>query len=128
MPTLIVLIGPTGVGKTELSLRIAENFQTSIVSADSRQLYAELKIGTAAPTPEQLARVPHHLVGTLHLTDYYSAAQYEAEALEILEKLFIEHEVVVLTGGSMSMSMLSAKVLTIFLPSMRKLATHVAEI
>ena len=71
MPTLIVLIGPTGVGKTELSLRLAENFQTHIVSADSRQLYAELKIGTATPTPEQLERVPHHLVGTLHLTDYY---------------------------------------------------------
>ena len=86
MPTLIVLIGPTGVGKTELSLRLAENFQTHIVSADSRQLYAELKIGTATPTPEQLERVPHHLVGTLHLTDYYSAAQYETEAMEILEK------------------------------------------
>ena len=90
MPTLIVLIGPTGVGKTELSLRLAETFQTSIVSADSRQLYAELKIGTAAPTPDQLKRVPHQLVGTLHLTDYYSAAQYETEALEILEKLFIK--------------------------------------
>ena len=63
MPTLIVLIGPTGVGKTELSLRLAETFQTSIVSADSRQLYAELKIGTAAPTPDQLKRVPHQLVG-----------------------------------------------------------------
>ena len=69
MPTLIVLIGPTGVGKTELSLRLAETFQTSIVSADSRQLYAELKIGTAAPTPDQLKRVPHQLVGTLHLTE-----------------------------------------------------------
>ena len=101
MPTLIVLIGPTGVGKTELSLRLAETFQTSIVSADSRQLYAELKIGTAAPTPDQLKRVPHQLVGTLHLTDYYSAAQYETEALEILEKLFTQHEVVILTGGSM---------------------------
>ena len=101
MPTLIVLIGPTGVGKTELSLRLAETFQTSIVSADSRQLYAELKIGTAAPTPDQLKRVPHQLVGTLHLTDYYSAAQYEIEALEILEKLFTQHEVVILTGGSM---------------------------
>ena len=100
MPTLIVLIGPTGVGKTELSLRLAENFQTHIVSADSRQLYAELKIGTATPTPEQLERVPHHLVGTLHLTDYYSAAQYETEAMEILEKLFMQHEVVVLTGGA----------------------------
>ena len=67
MPTLIVLIGPTGVGKTELSLRLAENFHTSIVSADSRQLYAELKIGTAAPTPDQLKRVPHYLVITAPL-------------------------------------------------------------
>ena len=67
---LIVLIGPTGVGKTELSLSIAESFHTCIVSADSRQLYADLKIGTAAPTPDQLARVPHHFVGTLQLTDY----------------------------------------------------------
>jgi len=99
--TLIVLIGPTGVGKTELSLRLAEHFQTSIVSADSRQLYAELKIGTAAPTPEQLNRVPHHLVGTLHLSDYYSAAQYEQEAMEVLSQLFTQKEVVVLTGGSM---------------------------
>jgi tRNA dimethylallyltransferase len=74
---------------------------TSIVSADSRQLYADLKIGTAAPTPEQLARVTHYLVGTLRLTDYYSAAQYETEAMEILRKLFSQHENVVLTGGSM---------------------------
>ena len=101
MSALIVLIGPTGVGKTELSLRIAEYFRTSIVSADSRQLYADLKIGTAAPTPEQLNRVPHHLVGTLKLTDYYSAARYEEEALGIIEKLFEQHETVVLTGGSM---------------------------
>lgn len=101
MGTLIVLIGPTGVGKTELSLRLAEGFQTSIVSADSRQLYADLKIGTAAPTEEQLKRVPHYLVGTLRLTDYYSAAQYEAEAMEILNRLFTRRDVVILTGGSM---------------------------
>ncbi len=100
-PTLIVLIGPTGVGKTELSLRLAEHFHTSIVSADSRQIYADLKIGTASPTPEQLKRVPHYLVGTLKLTDYYSAARYEEEAMTILERLFQEHEVVILTGGSM---------------------------
>ena len=99
--TLIVLIGPTGVGKTELSLSIAESFHTCIVSADSRQLYADLKIGTAAPTPDQLARVPHHFVGTLQLTDYYSAAQYEAEVMAKLEELFKENNVVVLTGGSM---------------------------
>ena len=99
--TLIVLIGPTGVGKTELGLSIAEHFKTCIVSADSRQLYADLKIGTAAPTPDQLARVPHHFVGTLRLTDYYSAAQYEAEVMVKLEELFQQNDVVVLTGGSM---------------------------
>lgn len=100
-PTLIVLIGPTGVGKTELSLSIAEHFHTSILSADSRQLYADLKIGTASPTPDQLARVTHYFVGTLQLTEYYSAAQYEADVLAKLEQLFQVHEVVVLTGGSM---------------------------
>lgn len=101
MKTLLVLIGPTGVGKTELSLRLAEHFNTCIVSADSRQLYADLKIGTAAPTPEQLQRVRHYLVGTLQLTDYYSAAQYEAEVLTLLDTLYTEHDVVLLTGGSM---------------------------
>lgn len=101
MPTLIVLIGPTSVGKTELSLRMAEHFHTHIVSSDSRQLYADLKIGTAAPTAEQLRRVPHHFVGTLQLTDYYSAAQYESEVLAVLDDLFKQHETVLLTGGSM---------------------------
>lgn len=100
-PTLIVLLGPTGVGKTELSLSIAEAYHTSIVSADSRQLYADIKIGTAAPTAEQLARVPHYFVGTLDLHDYYSAAQYEMEVLQKLKELFRENDVVVLTGGSM---------------------------
>lgn len=101
MPTLIVLIGPTGVGKTELSLRMAEHFHTHIISSDSRQLYADLKIGTAAPTAEQLQRVPHHFVGTLQLTDYYSAAQYESEVLAVLDDLFQQHKMVLLTGGSM---------------------------
>ena len=100
--TLLVLIGPTGVGKTELSLQLAERFRTCIISADSRQLYADLKIGTAAPTPDQLARVEHHLVGTLQLTDYYSAARYEEEVMQLLqERLFPQHDVVLLTGGSM---------------------------
>ena len=98
---LLVIIGPTGVGKTELSLRIAENFGTEIVSTDSRQLYANLKIGTAAPTPEELQRVPHHFIGTLQLTDYYSAAQYEEDALKLLDHLFQTKDVVILTGGSM---------------------------
>lgn len=101
MKTLIVLIGPTGVGKTELSLRLAEHFHTCIVSADSRQLYADLKIGTAAPTPEQLQRVKHYLVGTLRLDDYYSAAQYESEVLQLLEQIYAERDIVLLTGGSM---------------------------
>ena len=101
MPALLVLIGPTGVGKTELSLQLAEMFRTCIVSADSRLLYADLKIGTAAPTPEQLARVRHYFVGTLQLTDYYSAARYEEEVMKLLPSLFQEQEVVVLTGGSM---------------------------
>lgn len=100
-PTLIVLIGPTGIGKTDLSLNIAEHYNTEIISADSRQLYADLKIGTAAPTPEQQARVKHHFVGTLQLTDYYSAAQYEAEVMKKLDELFKKHSVIVLTGGSM---------------------------
>ena len=101
MQTLLVLIGPTGVGKTELSLRIAEHFKTCIISADSRQLYADLPIGTAAPTAEQMNRVQHHFVGTLQLTDYYSAAQYESEVINKLNERFKQHEVVVLTGGSM---------------------------
>lgn len=100
-PTLIVLIGPTGVGKTELSLAIAEKYHSAIISSDSRQLYSDLKIGTAAPTPEQLDRVKHYFVGTLRLTDYYSAAQFEAEALGKLEELFKQNPVEVMTGGSM---------------------------
>ncbi len=101
MKTLIVLIGPTGVGKTELSLKLAEYYKTCIISADSRQLYADLKIGTAAPSEEQLQRVKHYFVGTLRLSDYYSAAQYETEVLKLLEELFQQQDTVLLTGGSM---------------------------
>lgn len=101
MPALIVLLGPTGVGKTELSLRLAEWLHSPILSADSRQLYREIPIGTAAPTPEQLARVDHFFVGTLGLADYYSASQYEQEAIARLEMLFPTHPQVVMTGGSM---------------------------
>ena len=94
-------MGPTAVGKTDLSLELAEMLHTDIISADSRQLYADLKIGTAAPTSEQLARVTHHFVGTLQLTDYYSAAQYSAEVLALLDKLFQVQDTALLTGGSM---------------------------
>ncbi len=101
MNTLIVLLGPTGVGKTELSLRVASHVGSPIISADSRQLYKELVIGTAAPTAEQLARVKHYFVGTLSLTDYYNASQFEEEVLLCLENLFHSISNVVMTGGSM---------------------------
>ena len=86
MRTLVVILGPTAVGKTDISLELAEQLQTSIISADSRQLYADLKIGTAAPTPDQQTRVRHHFVGTLQLSDYYSAAQYADEVLALLNR------------------------------------------
>ena len=101
MKTLIVLVGPTGVGKTELSFSIAEKYNTPIISSDSRQLYADLKIGTAAPTEEQLRRVKHYFIGTLKLTDYYSAAQYESDVLKLSDELFKQHDVLLMTGGSM---------------------------
>lgn len=89
------------MGKTEFSLRAAEYFSTSILNADSRQLYRDIPIGTAAPTAEDLSRVPHHFVGTLNLDDYYSAARYESEAMSLLERLFSGCDTVVLSGGSM---------------------------
>lgn len=99
--TLIVLIGPTGIGKTELGLQIAERYKTEIISSDSRQIYRDLPIGTAAPTPEQLKRVRHHFVNTLSLEDYYSAARFEEEVIKLLPQLFSVHKHVVMTGGSM---------------------------
>lgn len=101
MKTLIVILGPTGIGKTELSLRIAEQFGSCIISADSRQFYRDIPIGTAAPTPDQLERVKHYFVGTLGLEDYYSASQYEVDTLKLLSQLFEQQEVVVMSGGSM---------------------------
>lgn len=100
-PILIVLVGPTGVGKTDLSLTMAARFRSSIISADSRQLFSDLKIGTAAPTAEQQKKIKHYFVGTLKLTDYYSAAQYETDVLVTLEKLFRQNPVQLMTGGSM---------------------------
>lgn len=98
---LIVLLGPTGVGKTALSLSVAQHFKTEIISADSRQFYKNIKIGTAAPSLEELEAVPHHFIGHLELQDYYSAAQFEIDAMKRLELLFQKHDIVVLTGGSM---------------------------
>ncbi len=101
MNTLLVLLGPTGVGKTEWSLRVAEELKTPIISADSRQVYRGLTIGTAAPTDEQRQRVPHYFVGTLSPEDYYSASEFEEDVLALLGRLREEHPVVVMTGGSM---------------------------
>lgn len=100
-PTLIVITGPTGSGKTALSIALAQEFGCHILSADSRQLYRDIPIGTAAPTSEELASAPHHFVGTLALEDYYSAAQYEEEALALLQELWTLSPYAVMCGGSM---------------------------
>ena len=101
MHTLLVITGPTGVGKTAVSLLLAEKFGCPIVSADSRQFYRELKIGTAAPTDDELEQVKHYFIGTHSIFDEYNAGQYEEEAISLLDELFEKHEVVLLTGGSM---------------------------
>lgn len=102
MKTLIVLSGPTGIGKTETGLQIAEYFDAPIVSSDSRQMYRELKIGTAAPSEKELARVTHYFIGTHSIHDFYNAGQYELDVIKLLEKdLFHKHNVVLLVGGSM---------------------------
>lgn len=101
MKTLVVVLGPTGVGKTELCLTIAEHLGIDIINADSRQIFAELPIGTAAPTQEQQQRVLHHFVGNHHLNDYYSASIYEEEVMALLRDKFERGDVAMLTGGSM---------------------------
>lgn len=99
--TLIVLTGPTGVGKTDLSIHLAEHYGCSILNADSRQVYRDIPIGTAAPTAEELQRVKHHFVGMLGLDAYYSAAQFEQDALAVLKDEFAQRDVALLSGGSM---------------------------
>ncbi len=101
MNILLVLLGPTGVGKTEWSLNVAEKLNSPILSADSRQIYKGMSICTAAPTQAQMQRVPHYFVEILSPEDYYSASIYEQEALGMLRKLFKYHRVIVMTGGSM---------------------------
>lgn len=103
MQTLFVIIGPTGVGKTETCLQVAEHLNTPIVNADSRQIFKEIPIGTAAPTAEQRQRVWHYFVGTHSIADYYSAAMYEADVMSLLPRLFEESDSssALLSGGSM---------------------------
>lgn len=120
MNSLIVITGPTGVGKTEICLQIAEHYGIDIINADSRQIFAEIPIGTAAPTAEQMQRVRHYFVGTHHIGDYYSASSYEQDVLELLRKLAevegqrskdegqgehpspnTHHPIALLSGGSM---------------------------
>ena len=111
MNSLIVITGPTGVGKTELCLQIAEHYGIDIINADSRQIFAEIPIGTAAPSAEQMQRVRHYFVGSHHIGDYYSASSYEQDVLELISGLMnsnpchpspiTQHPIALLAGGSM---------------------------
>ena len=99
--TLVIVTGPTASGKTDLAINIAREIGSDIVSADSRQIYMGLPIGTAAPTAEQLASVKHHFIGTLPLDAYYSAAEYEADVMRLLPELWKKSDIAVMCGGSM---------------------------
>lgn len=99
--TLVVITGPTGVGKSDTAVWLARELNAEIISADSRQLYRDIPIGTAAPTAEQMAEVKHHFVGTLSLEEYYSAAQFEDDVMQLLPRLFARSPYVVMCGGSM---------------------------
>ena len=101
MKTLIVILGPTGIGKTETSINIAEHFSIPIINADSRQIFSEIPVGTAAPTLAEQQRVRHYFVGNHHINEYYSAAMYEQDALELIGQLFIHSDIALLSGGSM---------------------------
>ncbi|MGX5683596.1 tRNA (adenosine(37)-N6)-dimethylallyltransferase MiaA [Chryseobacterium cucumeris] len=98
---LISVVGPTGIGKTRLAIDLAQHFNTEIISCDSRQFFKEMKIGTAAPSEEELAQAPHHFIGNLSVEEYYSIGQYEEDALQKLNELFATHDTVILVGGSM---------------------------
>lgn len=97
---LIVIAGPTAVGKTSYAIELAKKYKTEILSADSRQFYRELQIGTAAPTEKELAAAPHHFIGNLSIHDYYNVSIYEQEALSLIEKLFQKHDKIIVVGGS----------------------------
>lgn len=101
MKKLISIVGTTGIGKTKLALEIAKHFRTEIISCDSRQFFREMKIGTATPSSEELAEVPHHFISNLSVENHYSIGQFEKDAIQKLEEVFQKNDVVVLVGGSM---------------------------
>ncbi len=97
---LVVIGGPTGVGKTEVAIRLAMHYKTAVLSADSRQVYKELSIGVGKPSPVQMEMAPHYLIGHTSIFDHYSAGNYTKDALAILDRLFQSHEVIIMTGGT----------------------------
>ena len=101
-PTLIVVVGPTAVGKTALGIKLAKHYGTEIISADSRQMIKEMHIGTAAPSLEELAQVKHHFIKSISVTDYYNASKFENEVHELLQELFqkYSHSPILMVGGS----------------------------
>ncbi len=101
MNTLIIVLGPTGVGKSDISLQLARRYHSEIVSADSRQFFRELCIGTAVPPAEDLKSVPHHFIQTKSIHDYYNVSEYETEALQLIDRLFENNNPLILAGGSM---------------------------
>lgn len=100
MPKLVIVLGPTAVGKTDYSINLAQRYGCPIVNCDSRQIFKEMTIGTAVPSEEQLSKVKHYFIHSHSVSDYYTAGKYEIEALALLQELFLHHENVVMTGGS----------------------------
>lgn len=100
LPTLVIITGPTASGKTDVSIRLAQHWNTEIISCDSRQMYREMSIGTAKPGIDQLRAVPHHLIGNLSIQDYYSAYRFEQDVTGLLKNLFLTHSLVIMTGGT----------------------------
>lgn len=101
MDTLIIVLGPTGVGKSDVSIQLAKHYHTEIISADSRQFFRELSIGTAVPSADDLKMVLHHFIQTKSIHDYYNVSEYETEALKLFSELFCRINPIILTGGSM---------------------------
>lgn len=101
MKTLFVIVGPTGVGKTSLCLKVAEHLNTVIINADSRQVFKEIPVGTAAPTKDERKSIRHFFVGNLHINEYYNASKYEQDVLNLLNILFKYKDNVIMSGGSM---------------------------